>query len=770
MLCGWAWGDYTQTLCINDAVLKPGGKRASENDLRVATHQDNSNAAAGDSTGINRDSQVLSSNFGSVTRLSSDGQMDVSQVVTWEAKFVDKISEVTDSMDIKGSLAIKVDAIGGGGGASGYFVDSNKFKESDINYLIQVKVVNQKLIADDVTQFAPIKNIPPSQFTDVYGDSYISGYLEGGVFNALISIKYTDKSKLKKFGGSLDVDLDFKVASVKGTAAGGKTSEEKSTDKETTINVSWSGGGDIKPDNVKEWNMETLLQVAMEFPDRVAKCPQRTSAILTKYTGLRSFYEQSIKGSPLDYENAGVYSSALLDAYMDYKLLWKNIQTTIWEVDNGVATVKAREKNNSLTAYANDFSTAYSDQLKLYEDSKKPQKDDAQIIEVYGSTETTKKVMEKPLPPNKVAAYDPDIFGLDKAKRDCRFEMIKIVRETKESVDKQKESTTKEELERKVKALQEDYDKSAAEKQKYEKALVDAKKAQSDAENLLEISKKSTSKVIVAPRSGVYSAPNWSTSRDTYSINPVAFDPPFEKQPRMISGLSHIDTPASEAVRVAISHENVTNSHFEAFARAFGGSFAYGIASSWMTLPENDIHMETGVFDTLDFPRFNSEQIVSRVTFSKKFTRKPIILVWLFEINLTKGWHSITTDATTIREDAFDLKISTWAGRNLDGARVGWLAYDANEHDKRIKSGRITVTRQDHWKKSTMNFEGSPFSKQPATFIALSLMDCGDDQNLRFACGVDSVTTTSMNYHCGTWAAAGSDNMHQTEYVWVAME
>lgn len=40
------------------------------------------------------------------------------------------------------------------------------------------------------------------------------------------------------------------------------------------------------------------------------------SAILTKYTGLRSYYEQSLKGSPLDYENAGVYASALLDAYM----------------------------------------------------------------------------------------------------------------------------------------------------------------------------------------------------------------------------------------------------------------------------------------------------------------------------------------------------------------------------------------------------------------------------------------------------------------------
>ena len=38
---------------------------------------------------------------------------ETSQIVTWTAKFVDRISEVTDSMNIKGSLAIKFNSIGG---------------------------------------------------------------------------------------------------------------------------------------------------------------------------------------------------------------------------------------------------------------------------------------------------------------------------------------------------------------------------------------------------------------------------------------------------------------------------------------------------------------------------------------------------------------------------------------------------------------------------------------------------------------------------------
>ncbi|KDQ06256.1 hypothetical protein BOTBODRAFT_121779 [Botryobasidium botryosum FD-172 SS1] len=41
----------------------------------------------------------------------------------------------------------------------------------------------------------------------------------------------------------------------------------------------------------------------------------------------------------------------------------------------------------------------------------------------------TKPAPGCPLPPNDLAPYKPTIFGLDKARRDCRFEMIKIVKE-----------------------------------------------------------------------------------------------------------------------------------------------------------------------------------------------------------------------------------------------------------------------------------------------------------------------------------------------------
>src|ERR1700710_1617257 len=103
------------------------------------------------------------------------------------------------------------------------------------------------------------------------------------------------------------------------------------------------------------------------------------SAILTKYTALRSFVEQAGNFTPLEYENAGVYTSALLDAYMDYKNIWKTIQVATWDVDN-------------------KFAVLLPPAAKL-EDGSEP--------------------------------YPTTLEGLDHARRDCRFQMISIVKEVR---------------------------------------------------------------------------------------------------------------------------------------------------------------------------------------------------------------------------------------------------------------------------------------------------------------------------------------------------
>ena len=66
--------------------------------------------------------------------------------------------------------------------------------------------------------FCPIPNVSEADFTRVYGDSFISGFTEGGEFNALVSIKFEDRDNAKKIGGDLKVEIDKKAFKVAGTA------------------------------------------------------------------------------------------------------------------------------------------------------------------------------------------------------------------------------------------------------------------------------------------------------------------------------------------------------------------------------------------------------------------------------------------------------------------------------------------------------------------------------------------------------------------------
>jgi hypothetical protein len=101
---------------------------------------------------------------------------------------------------------------------------------------------------------------------------------------------------------------------------------------ETTISVNWSGGGQIKPEG-EEWSLETLMRVAAGFPTKVAACPQRTYAILSKYNNNLSFltYTRKHKIRIRDYSVAQRYTGDLLDMYMEYKSHLSRVQNILSE-------------------------------------------------------------------------------------------------------------------------------------------------------------------------------------------------------------------------------------------------------------------------------------------------------------------------------------------------------------------------------------------------------------------------------------------------------
>lgn len=84
---------------------------------------------------------------------------DPSQVVTYSAKFVERLSEIVESLNISHSTSIKKGTVEVAG--NGNCVNEDKIKQSDINALVSVKVINQTVVADDNCVFNPIKGLKP---------------------------------------------------------------------------------------------------------------------------------------------------------------------------------------------------------------------------------------------------------------------------------------------------------------------------------------------------------------------------------------------------------------------------------------------------------------------------------------------------------------------------------------------------------------------------------------------------------------------------------
>lgn len=78
-------------------------------------------------------------------------------------------------MQVSGALTIKYNNLIDGNG-KGTFINSNSIKNADINFLFSVKVINQTITDNYLTEFSPIQNLDASiGFTPVYGDTFISG-------------------------------------------------------------------------------------------------------------------------------------------------------------------------------------------------------------------------------------------------------------------------------------------------------------------------------------------------------------------------------------------------------------------------------------------------------------------------------------------------------------------------------------------------------------------------------------------------------------------
>ncbi|KAL2217911.1 hypothetical protein M432DRAFT_548128 [Thermoascus aurantiacus ATCC 26904] len=334
MRLGQGFNSYTQEICIDDAVIIHSHPVPTLLHSQLAGNQRESTSVfhrRGHSSGepVELAEQLSDSCQQCLSEDNAPSAKPMSQTVTFTARAVDSLADVVDALNISSSATINYGAAKFFGGTS--IVKESTISESDINFIVSVKVTNEAPVNLGHMQFRPIPGLNPDYFPAVYGDCFIAGFLEGGEFSAIISIKVNDKSKISKVRLAAEVQLARPPA---GEAVLDKDKEDIWNGTEISISVNWTGGGEIK-NPTSNWDFATVIAAANEFPSRVLKYSQRTSAILMNYNSLRSFHEANAKAEKpyvvLDYRLCDLYTTDLLNAFVAYKMLWKKISRMIKE-------------------------------------------------------------------------------------------------------------------------------------------------------------------------------------------------------------------------------------------------------------------------------------------------------------------------------------------------------------------------------------------------------------------------------------------------------
>ncbi|KAM0541466.1 hypothetical protein ACHAPJ_013230 [Fusarium lateritium] len=408
--------------------------------------------------------------------------LQVAQQVTYKTSIIDKVSDVFDTLNINAAFTIKFGKGSVEGGAD--FLNVSKIKNADLTFMVSCKVINQITMDESLTRFSPIQGLKPADFPRIYGDTFISGFQEGGEFTAIISVRAKDRSQANTIKAemiaSASVSFTLEKPSAKSDIGKGadvdlglnKIKREILTENETTISVAWTGGGQHLKRPEEDWTFDTMRAVALKFPDEVAKCPMKTHAVLIKYTSLKSFHTSNVQFNPLSYENARVYTSALRDAFLDYQNIAKGLSVLALDVNAGThkliphtdrleknfakETLKASDPNllqnflnetqaESMEKTVEEKAEASPERIATQaetpaqvsmsapgevvpiSDADEPaaptdgDSGDAQVNATTSASAINPLVIDKP--------YPPTIYGLESARMQCRFMMNRIVSE-----------------------------------------------------------------------------------------------------------------------------------------------------------------------------------------------------------------------------------------------------------------------------------------------------------------------------------------------------
>lgn len=170
------------------------------------------------------------------------------------------------------------------------------------------------------------------------------------------------------------------------------------------------------------------------------------------------------------------------------------------------------------------------------------------------------------------------------------------------------------------------------------------------------------------------------------------FEKPLPIVPTALYGFHAIQARAGNAPRVALSLSSLSENGFTLSLKSFLHQTS-NTEAKVLVLPNGKTPFQHDFVDASDHPggRAPRQNATIKVNFEKPFKTPPKICAWFTKLFIPNGHRSIWIWIENITSDGMTIHIDTWSDRELDAARVAWLAWPAEFDGKTVRANHDSV-------------------------------------------------------------------------------
>ncbi|KAH8807213.1 hypothetical protein F5884DRAFT_899651 [Xylogone sp. PMI_703] len=260
--------------------------------------------------------------------------------VNYRIIIADKLSDVASALNIPFYPSIKRESISFNDAVSA--IDEEEFYSADVNFIVIINVETRRLsitVEEGGLRLRDGVQLGNLLFNEIYGDSYVSQYIAGGTAAAVLSISVLDRTRaeetIKTIKESLKLNDHEASAKLMLDAYGKDKSNAFATalkGTKTHACVSCIGNGNLINDD----SIDKVLASVLDFPNTVSTKSAWTWAKLTRYHMDSSLISSlgSSEYATLKYDQIEGFSAELLDKFMGFKALLRDLKAIIADRDN----------------------------------------------------------------------------------------------------------------------------------------------------------------------------------------------------------------------------------------------------------------------------------------------------------------------------------------------------------------------------------------------------------------------------------------------------